>query len=113
MRAIAAECRSVQLEQQALQRLLKRHHGLDHICIEGLVERDVSIYKAKVRVLGDFGDILSELRESKADLDGDEDRELIGQSDSMLEKYRRDKLQLGTARWCCQVKSPTFGHRKV
>jgi hypothetical protein len=38
----------VQLEELALLRLLRRHHGLDHICIEGLIERDVSIYEAKV-----------------------------------------------------------------
>ena len=87
----------VQLEQLALLRLLRRHHGLVHICIEGLVERDVSIYEAKVRVLRDFGDKISELRESRVDLDDDEDSELIGQIDAVLENYRRDILQLGAA----------------
>ena len=48
-------------------------------------------------MLGDYGDKISELRESRADLDGDEDRELIDQIDSVLEKYRRDILQLGAA----------------
>ncbi len=87
----------VQLEQLALLRLLTRHHGLDHICIEGLIERDVSIYKARVRVLGDFGEKMSDLRDSRDDLDGDEDSELIDQIDALLKKYRQDTLQLGAA----------------
>ena len=87
----------IQLEQRDILRLLTRRHGLDHICIVGLVERDVSIYKAKARVLGDFGEKISELHDSRADLEGDEDSELIGQIDAVLKKYRRDVLHLGAA----------------
>ena len=46
---------------------------------------------------GDFGEKVSELRDSRDDLDSDEDRELIEQIDAVLEKYRRDTLQLGAA----------------
>ena len=91
------EVEMIQLEQRSILRLLTRHHGLDHICIEGLVGRDVSIYKAKVRVLGDFGEKMSDLRDSRDDLDGDEDSELIDQIDAVLKKYRQDTLQLGAA----------------
>ena len=41
------EVERVQLEQLLLLRLLTRHHGLDHICIERLVEWGVSIYEGR------------------------------------------------------------------
>ena len=46
---------------------------------------------------GDFGEKVSELRDSRDDLDSDEDRELIEQIDTVLEEYCRDTLQLGAA----------------
>lgn len=89
------EVELVQLEQMALLRLLRRHHGLDHVCIEGVTERDVPIYEAKVRILAKFGEDIAELRESKKELDPEQNRELIEQIDVALEQYRQDSLQVG------------------
>lgn len=85
----------VQIEQMALLRLLRRHYGLDHVCIEGVAERDVPIYEAKVRILAKSGEDMAELRDARNELDPVENRELIEQIDVALEQYRQDSLHVG------------------
>jgi hypothetical protein len=84
---------AVQREQMLFLRHLVRRHGLRRVYIEGLTERDVPTFQAKIAAL----------RKIKADLDGlrglleEEDGRLLTHLESLEREFRRDSLQLGAA----------------
>ena len=95
--AFLLEVELVQVQQQAILELLRRHHGLDHVCIEGLTEKDVDLYRLKLSGLRKSGEKISELQKLKDDLDATEDQVLIGQIDAAAADYRLERLQAGAA----------------
>lgn len=99
------EVELLQLEQKALLRCLIKHHGLDHIYVEGLTERDMPIFKAKLTALKQVAGEIQNLQEQRGKVillleSGDSRQELseaIDDIDKILAQYRMDRLQIGAA----------------
>lgn len=109
------EVEAVQAEQLAIMRHLIEHHGLRRVYVEGLTERDVVAWKAKLRGLKEVAAEMAELQAVRDGLaamvaedgndtsDGDsvvgirneDDRDFIRRVDALLEQHRREMLQIG------------------
>jgi hypothetical protein len=107
------EVERVQAEQLAILRHLIRHHGLRQVFLEGLTERDMPIFKAKLAAmkklaaeLPGYRDELAAAKQRLKDLEnaGDDsseeyriDRTLAAEIEALLQRHRLDLLRVGAA----------------
>jgi len=91
---LLTEVAAVQEEQLAIVRRLIEQHGLRQVYIEGLTDRDVPFFRAKVAALREIREELSELRKlvkESGSIPLEEELKAIE------ERFRRDLLQVGAA----------------
>jgi len=89
------EVERIQQQQMELLRVLIQSHGLKRIHKEGLAEKDVLIFEAKVAAFREFGNKLLALNGSIGS--DDKSPALITQIEELESQHRRDILQLGAA----------------
>lgn len=97
-----AEVEKVQRQQLVVLRILVQKHGLRQIWIEGLIDRDLLIFDAKISALRTVGQRLVDLRRQRDELldegEPDEDvQKIIAGIEEVEQQYRRDLLQIGAA----------------
>lgn len=97
-----SDVEAVQDQQFALLSRLAKDHKLKGVYVEGLAERDMSIFKAKVRALRKVERDLAELRKEKAELialgePDEETRGIVTAINELEQEHRRRLLQLGAA----------------
>jgi hypothetical protein len=107
------EVERVQAEQTAILRHLIRHHGLRQVFLEGLTERDMPIFQAKLESmkklaaeLPGYRDELAAAKQRLKDLEtaGDDSSEgyltdatLVVEIEALFQQYRLDLLRVGAA----------------